>query len=265
MTPTTRMLGAVTALTVGVGLMATPTSPTAHAAASVADEFSGPAGSRVNRSIWGYDVGGGGWGNNERQIYTNAAKNSRLDGKGNLVIEARKSGNTITSARLSTGGKFSFITGTLSARIQVPTGKGLHPAFWLLGSDVDRVGYPAAGEIDVMEFINEGASWHSALHGPTISGKHWQKTDSGRFWGDPGDGFHTYSVHRGPGVIAMAIDNRIVSVYTPSTIPSKARWVFDKPMHVILNLAVGGRWPGAVSEATDFPARMVVDWVRYTP
>ncbi|MDL9936070.1 glycoside hydrolase family 16 protein [Gordonia sp. ABSL1-1] len=238
---------------------------TTHAparAATVSEEFDGPAGAAPNSSIWTYDVGGGGWGNGEQQVYTNARANSRLDGKGRLIIEARRDGDTITSARLTTRGKFTFTVGLLEARIATPQGTGLHPAFWLLGADIGSVGYPASGEIDIMEFINDGAKWHTALHGPTTTGGHWQQSRTGPF-ADQSDDFHVYGVYRAPGVIAMLIDGKVVSAFTPLSVPADARWVFDKPMYVLLNLAVGGQWPGPVGAATDFPSRMVVDWVRY--
>ena len=234
------------------------------ASAAVSEEFNGAAGAAPDPSVWTYDVGGGGWGNDEKQVYTNDRSNSRLDGQGRLVIEARRSGNTYTSARLTTRGKFAFTTGLIEARIATPRGTGLHPAFWLLGTDIATVGYPASGEIDIMEFVNDGASWHTALHGPTTTGGHWQKTMAGEFAGQSDD-FHVYGVYRSRGMIAMLIDGKVISVYTPATLPANGRWVFDKPMYVLLNLAVGGRWPGPVSPATDFPARMTVDWVRYHP
>lgn len=256
---------AVAAVCASVGAVGEGHAAPRDAASSVlADDFEGPAGAAPSSSIWTYDVGGGGWGNGEQQVYTGDRANSRLDGNGRLVIEARRTGGTITSARLTTRGRFSFTHGLLEARIAVPRGTGLHPAFWLLGTDIGSVGYPGSGEIDVMEFINDGAKWHTALHGPTGSGQHWQQSMSGDFAGQSAR-FHTYGVFRSPGLIAMLLDGRVISVYTSASLPAGARWVFDKPMYVLLNLAVGGRWPGPVSPATDFPARMTVDWVRYHP
>ncbi|MEE4025406.1 glycoside hydrolase family 16 protein [Gordonia sp. PKS22-38] len=237
----------------------------AHASTGASEEFTGPAGAPPNPSIWTHDVGGGGWGNGEQQVYTSSTSNARLDGRGHLVIEARREGDRITSARLTTRGHHAFRWGTIAARIQVPTGTGLHPAFWLLGADLEQVGYPESGEIDIMEFVNAGTSWHTALHGPTDTGTHWQLTRSGPFWGIAGAQFHTYAVHRAPGLIAMTIDDRVVSTFIPSMLPPRARWVFDKPMNVLLNLAVGGRWPGPVAPTTVFPKRMLVDWVRFIP
>lgn len=234
------------------------------ASAMVSDEFNGPAGAAPDPSIWTYDVGGGGWGNDEKQVYTSDRANSRLDGRGRLLIEARRSGAGFTSARLVTRGKFSFTHGLLEARISMPRGAGLHPAFWLLGTDIGLVGYPLSGEIDIIEFINDGAQWHTAIHGPTMLATHWQKGISGNFAGQSGN-FHVYGVRRAPNKIEMLIDGRVVSRFTPAAMPAGANWVFDKPMYVLLNLAVGGKWPGPVSPATSFPARMAVDWVRYHP
>lgn len=119
-------------------------APHDGASSVLADEFDGPAGAAPS-SIWIYDVGGGGWGNGEQQVYTGDRANSRLDGNGRLVIEARRTGGTITSARLTTRGRFSFTHGLLEARIATPRGTGLHPAFWLLGTDIGSVGYPGSG------------------------------------------------------------------------------------------------------------------------
>ncbi|MXP20088.1 family 16 glycosylhydrolase [Gordonia sp. HNM0687] len=237
----------------------------AQATVVASEDFTGPAGVAPDPSVWTHDVGGGGWGNGERQVYTSSTRNARLDGRGHLVIEAHREGGRITSARLTTRGRYAFRWGTVAARIKVPIGTGLHPAFWLLGADLGTVGYPESGEIDIMEFVNAGTSWHTALHGPTHGGTHWQVTRSGPFWGLAGARFHTYAVHRVPGLIVMSIDDRVVSTYTPAMLPPNARWVFDKPMNVLLNLAVGGRWPGPVAPSTTFPARMLVDWVRFIP
>ena len=142
------------------------------------DEFDGPAGSAPNSSKWGYDIGGGGWGNKELETYTNRTQNASLDGDGNLVIKVIKETFTgpdritreYTSARLLTKGKFEQRYGRFEARMKLPFGQGIWPAFWMLGNDIDTVGWPRCGEIDIMENIGrEPAIAHGTLHGPGYS------------------------------------------------------------------------------------------------
>lgn len=148
---------------------------------AVFDDFLGPAGSKPNAQIWDYDLGGGGWGNNELQVYTDSADNVRLDGQGNLLIQARRTGTGYTSARLVTRGKANIQYGTMMARIKFPAGQGLLPAFWMLGSDITSVGWPKSGEIDLMELPNVGTTYNTALHGPWTAPKtgFWSASTSG--------------------------------------------------------------------------------------
>jgi beta-glucanase (GH16 family) len=229
------------------------------------ENFDGPAGAPPNADYFDYDVGGGGWGNHEKQIYTRAPDNARLSGDGNLIIEARRDGIGYSSARLATRGKVAFTTGLLEARIKMPQGNGLHPAFWLLGSNITTVGYPLCGEIDVIELIDSGAMYHNAIHGPLQSDpeNQWQQSHDGETSSNLADGFHTYQVYREADLIQIGIDGRKVGEYTRSTIPADARWVLDNPMYANLNIAVGGSWPKPVDESTKFPATMLVDWIRF--
>ncbi|MGV9825928.1 glycoside hydrolase family 16 protein [Gordonia sp. NPDC003429] len=227
------------------------------------DDFSGTAGAAPKSSLWNYDVGGGGWGNGEWQTYTSARANSRLNGSGQLIIEARSDGSQITSARLRTSGKFEFTYGTLEARIKMPAGAGLHPAFWLMGSDIGTVGWPRCGEIDIIETVNSAVTWHTALHGPTTTAAHWQAQQQGI--AALANSYHVYGVRRSPGSVSMTVDGKTVSTFTQASLPAGAQWVFDKPMFALLNLAVGGTWPGAPNSTTPNPSQMLVDWTRYTP
>ncbi len=227
-----------------------------------ADNFDGPAGSAPDPAHWNYDIGGGGWGNNETQTYTDSVDNARVDGDGHLVIEARNGGPTYTSARLTTKDRFDFVYGRAEARIQLPRGEGLHPAFWLLGSDLDRVGWPESGEIDVIETVNAATSYHGGLHGPSDAAAGWAQYEDRDQPGSLADGFHTYWVNRTPGRIELGIDQTVTRVFRESDMAAPDRWVFEKPFLLILNIAVGGNWSGPVGPQSVFPARMLVDWVR---
>lgn len=137
-----------------------------------ADEFDGPAGSAPNSAVWRYDLGAGGWGNGELQTYTDSRRNAALDGAGNLVITARREADgSFTSARLKTEGTSTAQYGRIEARIRIPRGQGIWPALWMLGADIGSVGWPACGEIDVMENVGyEPTVVHGTVHGPGYSG-----------------------------------------------------------------------------------------------
>ena len=229
-----------------------------------ADDFDGPAGSAPNPTYWDYDLGGGGWGNREQQIYTRKTANVRLDGRGHLVIEAHRSGKGYTSARLVTRHKVDITHGLIEARVKLPQGQGIHPAVWLLGSNIESVGYPACGEIDIMELVSSGTVYHNAIHGPMAANAEtkWKQSADGDAPGDLARDYHVYQVLREPNVIKIAIDGNLVGSYSRATMPAGADWVFDAPMYLILNIAVGGEWPGPVNAATPFPATMLVDWIR---
>jgi len=232
---------------------------------TMSDDFDGPAGSAPSSVAWSYDLGGGGWGNDEVQEYTNDARNGRLDGDGNLEINAvRGADGGFTSARLTTKGKFDFTEGRAEARIKLPAGQGLHPAFWLLGSDVDEIGWPRSGEIDVIETVNDAADYSCTLHGPTADGGHWQKGGSGPWPALPAD-FHAYWVQRAPGSITMGIDGTTTCSLTPASVGAENAWVFDKPFFLLLNVAVGGEYPGPTDARTPDSSTMLVDYVRVTP
>jgi len=214
---------------------------------------------------WVFDIGRGtnGWGNNELQYYTRRPENVRVE-NGVLVIEARQEtyeGAAYTSARLKTEGRRAFGYGRFEARIQVPRGQGLWPAFWALGADRGAVGWPTCGEIDVMEHIGrEPAAVHGTVHGPGYSGA---KGVGGAFTlpkGTFSDGFHVFAADWEPGRLTFSVDGQDYKTITPAEV--SGRWVFDHPFFLLLNLAVGGNWPGPPDDKTLFPARMLVDYVR---
>ena len=238
------------------------------------DEFDGPAGAPVDGTKWVAETGGHGWGNQERQYYTSRAENVSLDGSGHLVITARAEPQSssyscwygacgYTSARLKTQGRFAQAYGRFEARIRVPRGQGIWPAFWMLGADIDQLGWPRCGEIDVMENIGrEPAIVHGTIHGPgysggsSIGGAH--TLASGSF----ADDYHVFAVEWIPGDIRWLVDGTEYRRSTPASLPAGAAWVFDHPFFVLLNVAVGGAWPGDPDASTQFPQQMLVDYVR---
>ena len=236
-----------------------------------ADEFDGPAGSVPDQSKWNYDVGGNGWGNNELETYTRRSDNAFLDGNGNLVIKLIKETLTgqdgirreYTSARLLTKDKFTQRYGRIEARLKLPFGQGIWPAFWMLGANIGEAGWPACGEIDIMENIGrEPAVIHGSLHGPGYSGG---SPLTGIYTLPPGqkfaDDFHIFAVEWEPAAIRFFVDGTLYQTKTPTDAAGK-RWVFDHPFFIILNVAVGGNFPGNPDDTTTFPQTMLVDYVR---
>ena len=260
-----RIARAVICLWIVLMLAACGTRPPAQGAALIwSEDFSGNAGAPPNSANWNLETGGGGWGNGEWQTYTASRENAHLDGAGNLVITARGGTSGITSARLNTFGKFAFTYGTLSARIRVPSGKGLLPAFWLSGTDIGAVNWPRCGEIDVMETPNTGVQYTNGMHGP-IAGtdQAWKKNTGGSLPGvDLSHDFHVYSMTKSPNIVTMSIDGTPVGSYTPASLEPGQEWVFEKPAYILLTLAVGGEWTGPPDSTTPNPASMVIDWIR---
>lgn len=238
--------------------------PTAAAALVLFDDFNGPAGAPPDPARWTHDLGGGGWGNDESQVYTDSPDNAGSDGNGHLVITARRDEHGITSARLTTKGRLSFVHGRAEARLRLPRGAGLHPAFWLLGSDIDEVDWPRSGELDVVETIGEADFLHNGLIGPDVDGDEYKLAGTVPIAPPFVDDFHTYWVQREPGMISMGVDDRTTTVFRATDLSPEQQWVFDKPFFLVLNVAVGGRWPGPADDSTPFPAAMTVDWVRVT-
>jgi beta-glucanase (GH16 family) len=281
MPPLLRLTGVVlatwTAAVCGQGSRQAPAAPTPAPGSAGAwtltwsDEFDGPDGSRPDGARWVYDLGGGGWGNNELQTYTDRPANAAIRG-GALVITARRERATgpdgiardFTSARLKTKGRFTQTYGRFEARIQVPRGQGIWPAFWMLGDDIDAVGWPRCGEIDVMEHIGrEPTTIHGTLHGPGYSGA----GGLGAAASSPAgagfaDGYHVFAVEWTKAGIAWFLDGRQYFARAPSDLPAGARWVFDHDFFLLLNVAVGGNWPGPPDASTVLPQEMKVDYVR---
>jgi len=235
------------------------------------DEFNGPSGSAVDQSKWTAEIGGGGWGNTELEYYTARTENAYQSG-GSLVIKVIKERYTgsdnvtrdYTSARLITKNKFTTTYGRFEARIKVPYGQGIWPAFWILGSDIDNVGWPKCGEIDIMENIGKEPSViHGTLHGPGYSGTNglsssYTLSSKERFT----DSFHTFAVEWEPNVIRFYCDGILYKTRTPADLPKDQRWVFNHQFFILLNVAVGGNWPGNPDGTTVFPQAMQVDYVR---
>jgi beta-glucanase (GH16 family) len=248
-----------------LSLLSLPVPPQSNWQLVWSDEFNGPANSAPDTSKWTYDLGATGWGNNELENYTNSVENAHLDGNGNLVIRAvRTAAGGYTSARLKTQGKYAVTYGKIEARIKIPFGHGVWPAFWMLGSDFDIVGWPKCGEIDIMENIGgEPSVVHASLHGPGYSGSSPVTSTftlpAGQLFSND---FHIFSVVRTPEGIEYFVDGVSYLKVSPATIPSGTAWVFTKPFFLLLNVAVGGNWPGSPDSTTQFPQELTVDYVR---
>lgn len=241
------------------------------------DEFDTPDGTQPDPAKWVYDIGGGesGWGNNELEYYTKDPANSVIKG-GQLVITVTDQGASqfkchygackYTSARLTTSAKFSQTYGRFEGRIKIPAGKGMWPAFWMLGQDFPKTAWPNCGEIDIMENIgNEPSIIHGTLHGPGDA----TYVDEG-IGGTvtlPGgklvaDDFHVYAVEWEAAAIRMYMDGMLYKTITPKDLPTGAKWVWDHPFFMLLNLAIGGDWPAPPDATTKLPQSMIVDYVR---
>lgn len=227
------------------------------------DEFDGPAGTAPDPSVWSHELGAGGWGNDELQTYTDSRDNAALDGRGNLVITARREpGGGYSSARLLTAGKVAVEHGRVEARIQVPAGQGIWPAFWMLGSDLPDVPWPGCGEIDVMEVIgHEPHVVHGTVHGPGYAGAAGLTASHAHPGGSLADAFHDYAVDWRPDRVTWSVDGTAYHRVTRDGVGAE-RWPFDKPFFFLLNVAVGGGWPGDPDDSTVFPQEMRVDHVR---
>lgn len=247
------------------------------------DEFDAPADTPPDSRKWVAETGDNGWGNDELEYYCAPGSsegpcdpkkpNAVQDGKGFLVLQALKnSAGTWTSGRFKSFGLAEFQYGRIEARIRLPVGAGLWPAFWLLGVDKSSTGWPSCGEIDVMENVPAGVpgglgpdTVKATLHGPGYSGVHGEgrnyKLPSG---GRVDDGFHLYGALWSKGRVRFYVDDRTKPylTLTPKDIPKGSAWVFDKPFYLIMNLAVGGSWPKNPDAGTPNPAKMLVDYVR---
>ena len=232
------------------------------------DEFDLPDGSAPDPANWNYAIGDGcpnlcGWGNAELQYYTDRTENVRIE-NGELVIQVHNEplmGYDYTSGRLLTQDKWDWAYGRIEARIKVPAGTGLWPAFWMLGSDINEVGWPQSGEIDIMEFVGrEPNEIFGTIHGPGYSGA--QSIGNDFDFGVPvSDEYHTFWVEWTPELIRWYVDGIFYHRATPEFLRGN-EWVFDHPHYILLNVAVGGNFGGPVSSRLQFPLQMNVDYVR---
>ncbi len=224
------------------------------------EEFDGES---IDPENWTFDLGAGGWGNGEAQYYTSRPENARLE-NGMLVIEARQEkyeDSYYTSARLKTQGLQNFQYGRLEGRLKVPVGKGLWPAFWMLGSNFNGSNWPDCGEIDIMEYIGKEPDLiFGTLHGPGYSGamgiSQWNRQTY-----NIADDFHTYAIEWEPDEIRWYYDDVQYHTVTRADVGER-EWVFDQPFFFILNLAAGGQLPGPIGLDTVFPTQYYVDYVR---
>lgn len=247
--------------------------------------FDGPAGAPPNPLQWNYELGGGGWGNDELQTYTASTVNSRLDGNGNLVVTARREKLTgsdgiardFTSARITTQGKIEVRPGSyVEAAIRAPVGAGVWPAFWLVGSNIDRVGWPSAGELDVLEVTGgKETAFHSWMHMaaqgdpkqdmPSDGGAEAEEVDLGHRLDSQ---THLYGVYFDGSMVRFYVDHREHLAYNADDALASGRsWPFGQPFYLVLNVAVGGA--GGNPSATSFPKSMTVGpisiWQGGTP
>lgn len=217
------------------------------------DEFDGTA---VNTANWTFETGGGGWGNNEKQYYQ--AANATV-ANGNLVITAKKQrvkANNYTSARLKTQGKREFTYGRIEARIKLPLGQGLWPAFWMLGANINTVPWPGCGEIDIMEHINTENTIYGTIH--------WDNNGHASYGGNttttPAD-YHVYAVEWDATSMRWYVDG-VQFLAADITNGINGTEEFQKPFFILLNMAVGGNWPGQTIDDSKLPASMYIDYVR---
>lgn len=223
------------------------------------ENFNGKA---LNEKVWNYELGDGcpnicGWGNNERQIYT-TENHSLKDGK--LTIKVNKDGDKYTSTRITTAGKKEFKYGYMETRAKLPKGQGIWPAFWMLGSNIKQVGWPLAGEIDILEYVGKDpeqvyTTLHTkANHGDNASSK---KTAVN----DIEEGWHTFGANWTSDKIEFYVDDKLVYTFAPEDKPVEV-WPFDQPFYFIINVAVGGNFGGPAVDDTIFPQEFVIDYVR---
>jgi beta-glucanase (GH16 family) len=237
------------------------------------DEFDGPAGAGIDTNKWTAETGPA-RANQEWEFYTNDRTNAVLDGHGCLDIIALKwPTNTFktrvgdgeySSARFNTRKKFSVKYGRIEARFKIPAGHGMWPAFWMMGDNIGKAGWPAGGEIDIMENIGkEPDTVHGTMHGPGYSGSQgpsglFRLKNQERF----ADNFHVFAVEWETNEIRWYVDGQFYERRTPADLPAGKKWVYDHPFFLLLNLAIGGGWPGYPDETTKFPVVMAVDYVR---
>ncbi len=247
----------------------TPPPPSSNYVLTWSDEFSGADGSTPDPTKWVLETGAGnpvGWGNNELESYTSRPENVKVEG-GNLVITAIQEDYTgtdgilrqYTSARIKTQHLMEQKYGRFEARIKIPEGQGIWPAFWMLGNNCAVNPWPACGEIDIMENIGKEPSIvHGSLHQAGYDSTAPYTISSGKF----ADDFHVYAVEWEADAIRFYVDDHLYDTRTPANLSAGTTWAFNHPFFIILNVAVGGYWPGDPDGTTSFPQKMLVDYVR---
>jgi beta-glucanase (GH16 family) len=249
------------------------------------DEFNGKKGSLPSAKTWSREIGGGSWGNSERQYYTDKAANASMDGAGRLVITANRISNEyseqvgevpgtedilnrcsecqFTSARMKTARNVGFMYGRIEARMKLPQGVGTWPAFWMLGGDLlDGVPWPECGEIDIMEFRGDISDQStSAIHGPT--------TPKGSGLGTRflsvaplSDDFHTFAIEWKKNSLTFIVDGRVTGTFSSKDTGSRG-WVYNQKFFLILNLAMGGTYAGEYIDPTLNQAQLNIDYIRF--
>lgn len=226
------------------------------------DEFDGNA---VNNTWWTFEQGAGGWGNNELQYYTNTTENAFVS-NGKLIIEARQQafgGSNYTSARMITKNKKVFKYGRIDMRAKMPKGKGIWPALWMLGNNIDAVNWPACGEIDILEYLgHETNKIYGTMHWGANTSSHAMKGSNYTLPGSSFDlQFHVYSIIWKQDSIKVLVDDIEFFSFAKSDVGAAA-YPFNDNFFFIFNVAVGGNWPGAPDATTVFPQRLIVDYVR---
>jgi beta-glucanase (GH16 family) len=219
-------------------------------------------GKTLDEKVWNFELGNGcpnicGWGNNERETYTK--NNHRLE-NGHLVITTKKEGNLYTSTRITTAGKKEFQYGYMEARAKVATGQGIWPAFWMLGGNIAKVSWPAAGEIDILEYVGKDPGMvYTTLHTPSNHAGNAlsKKTPFDKIE----EGFHTFGVNWTKDAITFYVDDKAVYNYAPE-IKNAETWPFDHPFYFIVNMAVGGYFGGPDVDDKIFPQEYWVDYIR---
>lgn len=219
-------------------------------------------GTKLDEKVWNFELGNGcpnncGWGNNEKEVYTD--KNHSLK-EGNLIITINKDGDKYTSSRITSAGKKEFQYGRMEARAKIPTGKGIWPAFWMLGSNISKVGWPKCGEIDILEYVGrEPSEVYTTLHtqdshGNSVNSK---KTKIKNIE----QGFHIYAIDWTKDKIEFFVDGISVYQFQPD-VKNEDIWPFNQPFYFILNTAVGGNFGGHDVDDSIFPQQFVIDYVR---
>lgn len=252
-------------------LAGAPLLPAASPTLVWSDEFDQPENSAPDSAKWNYDLGAGGWGNNELETYTNSRDNAFVaadpqaaDGRA-LVIRAIKTTGGYSSARLLTQGKFAARYGRIEARLKSTNGRGLWPAFWMLGENIANAGWPACGEIDIMEIVGANPTRaYGTLHGPGYSGSNGISSGFTLPANATYDtAYHVFAIDWSPEKIVWSVDGAGYHTVTPASLPAGGRWVFkDASFFLLLNLAVGGNWLGSPDASTVFPQALTVDYVR---